>query len=149
LRYGGPSGYQVANDSGIPHVIVQESGYTATTLECVSGVSCPTNKPIPLVAGWKLDVFDVDTDDGSPIRVLTVKSGNNKRIVTALHKNVIDPEFDSLTGGIDLIQGSLTFKSATFTNGGSSSPVTLACSSSPCRIQVHYCVVNTTTGVCT
>jgi hypothetical protein len=141
LRHKGTNNdFHIVNDSGLPHIIVSDPGYTATTLQCNSGVTCPnSNTPIPLTAGWTMDVFDVDSENsGTPIKILTISSADNMRIVTKFHRNTIDPENDSVTTGTDIISGNLTFRSATFTNGGGAAAIQLTCASSPCNMQINY-----------
>jgi len=143
IRHKGMSNgdFHIVNDSGAPHIVVDDSGYSATTLECVMGVACPNNAAITLVGGWTMDIFALDSEDSNTtIKILTIKSADNSRIVLAFHRNPIDPEYDAMLGGTDIIENNLTFKSATLTNGGATIQFSCptATTTPSCEIRINY-----------
>jgi hypothetical protein len=114
-------------------VFVEDAGYQVVKLECVSNIACPGNAPISLIAGWSLDVRNA-----IGLKIVTLKSKDNKHITAHFHGNPIDPETDGMNAGNIDIQQTLTLDHATLTNGnGKKYP--LQCDDSPCQFKIHYC----------
>jgi hypothetical protein len=136
---GSTADFQITTNNGSTVATVKDSGFTAQNIECVIGItSCPTAFS-NLVAGWSLNV-----NDGNSTLIATIMSpaGTNNNEVDAnfiansvnLLKNTSDtPNSD----GTDIVQPTLKFASAAFTNGNGAT-ATVTCATSPCKLKIHY-----------
>jgi hypothetical protein len=136
LRHKGSNGdFQIApNGAGtFDQVTVNDSGYKVKTVDCVGVTTCPPAFTNPLVTPWTLDVLAGGT------KIMTVSSADNMTVVTNFFVGNVFTSVDGSgdTNGSDVAQHDYSFSSATFTNGGAQ-PVTLTCSSSPCKLKIHY-----------
>jgi hypothetical protein len=135
---GSGSDFQITYNGSTDPVIVNDTGYMVGKGQCVSGVSnCPSSFTKQLVAAWTLDVYDEDNGNN---KTMTVGSPDNKMILTYYYGNPIDPKADKSgdTAGTDLVQHDWDFDYAVFTNGDGSAPVTITCTSTPCKLKIHY-----------
>jgi hypothetical protein len=135
LRHKGSNAdFQIANNSGVDQVIVYDQGYMVNTVDCIGVTTCPSAFTNPLVAPWTMDVFDANS-----VKIMTISSADNMTVTINFYAHYIDPEPDVSgdTTGTDIIQHDYKFKSASFTNGGAQS-VPINCSSSPCKLKIHY-----------
>lgn len=131
LRHkGSDSDFQITNNG----VIVNDSGYTATILECKGAATCPGGSAISLVKGWTMDVFDVNS-----VKILTINSTDNVKVVANFYAHPIDTQRDASgdTQGSDITQHDYTFKSASFSNGDGTTAA-ISCAASHCKLRITY-----------
>jgi hypothetical protein len=139
LRHkGSNSDFQIApNGAGtFDQVTVNDSGHMVKAGECVKGVTtCPPAFTNNLVAPWTLDVLD-----SGGTKIMTISSADNVIVVANYFVGNVFTSADGSgdTNGSDIAQSDHTFSSATFTNGGGAHPVTIACTSSPCKLKINY-----------
>jgi len=136
LRHKGVNAdFQIAYNGSTDPVIVNDPGFAVGKGDCVGVTTCPTDFMKQLVKGWSVNVFDATS-----VKIMTVSSLDNVVVNTIFYGHYIDPEPDKSgdTPGTDLTQHDFVFNSASFTNGGGATAVTITCASSPCKLKIHY-----------
>jgi hypothetical protein len=145
---GSGGDFQIVDANNVPEITVNDPTYSPQTIECVnitaspSSLACPKTPFVTLVPGWTLSVYGQAPPSGKPILTLTAPS-SGPLVISNFMNNYIDPQPDTSTDadnthGTDIIEHSVTFASAVFTNGSSSDQITLTCTASPCKVRIHY-----------
>jgi len=127
---GTGSDFQITGNN----VTVSDPTFKVGAGECWKGISsCPPSF-MALATPWSLDIYD-----SNGVKIMTTSSTDNVTVTTTFYDNPIIPAKDASgdTNGTDLKQKDYTFQNAMFTTGGSS-PVAITCTSSPCKLRIHY-----------
>jgi hypothetical protein len=141
IRGKGGSGkdFHIVDKGGFLQVTVYDAGFSVIQLDCLKNAACPSNKSIPLIAGWTMDVIGTNNGTGTPTKVMTISSADNLTIVSNYFVSDVDTAADGSNDtntGTDLIQSEYTLASANLTNGDKES-YTVTCKSS-CKLRIVY-----------
>ena len=132
------------SSSGNYVVTVQQSGYGATSLECVQGLSCPS-RSTPLSGSWQVTIYGTLT--GVPIpAVVTTITPSGDSIIADYKNKVVTQQTDNDSedmGGKDEVQADYTFSGFELRNGDGSDTGIISCGGrgggGHCRLRIHYC----------